>query len=72
MELGAWGVNAVKKELSQLHNMHTFIPKDLSEITRGMRKKSIASLMFLKEKINGDVKGRACANGSKQRTYIKK
>ena len=28
--------------------------------------------MFLKEKRNGDVNGRACANGSKQHTYIKK
>ena len=28
--------------------------------------------MFLKEKINGNVKGRACANGSKKRTYINK
>ena len=71
-ELGARGGNSVKKELSQLHNMHTFILQDPSEITREMRKKAIASLMFLKEKINEDVKVRTCANGSKQRTYIKK
>ena len=28
--------------------------------------------MLLKEKINEDVKGRACANDRNQRTYIKK
>ena len=71
-ELGARGGNAVKKELSHLHNMHTFIPHNPREITREMRQKAIASLMFLKEKINGDLKGRAYANDMKQSTYIKK
>ena len=52
--------------------MHTFIPQDPSEITSEMRQKAIASLVFLKEKRNGDVKARAYANGSKQRTYTKK
>ena len=71
-EIGARGGNSVKKELSQLHNMHTFILQDPSEITREMKQNSISSLMFLKERINGDVKSRACANISKQCTYIKK
>ena len=71
-ELGSRGGGSVKKELSQLHNMHIFIPQDPREITRETRQKSIASLMLLKEKINGDVKGRACANGRKKCTYIKK
>ena len=65
-ELGSGGGNAVKKELLQLHNMHIFIPQDPREITREMKQKSVASLIFLKEKINGDVKGRECANGCKQ------
>ena len=71
-KFGARGENSVKKEFLYLHNMHTFITQDTSEITREMKQKSVASLMFLKEKINGDVKGRACANGRKQCTYIKK
>ena len=71
-ELGARGGNVFKKELSRLHNMHTFIPQDPREITREMIQKDISSLMFLKEKINGDVKVRACANGRNQRTYINK
>ena len=33
-ELGARGVNTVKKELSQLHNMHTFITQDPRVIPR--------------------------------------
>ena len=66
MELG--GGNSVKKELLQLHNMHTFIPQDPSEIAREMRQKAVASLMLLKEKINGYIKGRECENGSKKRT----
>ena len=34
--------------------------------------KAIASLMFLKEKQNGDVKGRACADGRSQREELGK
>ena len=41
-------------------------------MTWGERKAAVSSLMFLREKNNGDVKGRACANGDKQREYIKK
>ena len=48
--------------------MHTFIPQDPSEIAREMRQKAVASLMLLKEKINGYIKGRECENGSKKRT----
>jgi hypothetical protein len=33
---------------------------------------ALSSLMFLKEKSTGDVKGRACINGVPQRTYIPK
>ena len=33
-ELGARGINALKKELSQLHNMHTFITQDPRVIPR--------------------------------------
>ena len=33
-ELEARGRNAFKKELSQLHNMHTFTPQDPRKITR--------------------------------------
>jgi hypothetical protein len=57
----------VTKELKQLHNMKTFFPVDSKTLTKQEKQKAISSLMFLKEKRNGDVKGRACADGRKQR-----
>ena len=71
-ELGSWGLNAVKKEHSQMYNMHTFIPKDLSEITREMRKNIYCFIDVLERKNKWRRKGQSICNGSKQRTYIKK
>jgi hypothetical protein len=34
--------------------------------------KVLLSLLFLKEKRTGDIKGRACINGAPQRSYISK
>ena len=34
--------------------------------------KALSSLLFLKEKRTGDIKGRACINGAPQRSYIPK
>jgi hypothetical protein len=34
--------------------------------------KVLSSLLFLKEKRTGDIKGRACINGAPQRSYISK
>ena len=34
--------------------------------------RALSSLMFLKEKSTGEVKGRACINGAPQRAYISK
>jgi hypothetical protein len=47
--------------------MKTFFPVDSKTLTKQEKQKAISSLMFLKEKRNGDVKGRACADGRKQR-----
>jgi hypothetical protein len=66
-KFGAQGEAAVTKELKQLHDMITFFPMDPNELTAEQKRKAIASLMFLTEKRNGDVKGRACADGRKQR-----
>ncbi len=49
-----------------------FEPKSADEMTDNDKKKALASLIFLKEKRNGDIKARSCANGSKQREYIAK
>eukprot|EP00804_Cyclotella_cryptica_P010775 CCRYP_008726-RB/>CCRYP_008726-RB protein AED:0.29 eAED:0.29 QI:0/-1/0/1/-1/1/1/0/375 len=58
--------------MKQLHDMRTFIPRDPRSVTSEERKKALSSLIFLKEKETGEVKGRTCINGSPQREYIKK
>ena len=60
------------KEMKQLHDMKTFFPRDPKSLTREERIKALSSLIFLKEKSNGDIKGRTCINGAPQREYIKK
>ena len=42
------------------------------KLSREQRMKALSSLLFLKEKRMGDIKGRACINGSPQRAYIAK
>ena len=60
------------KELSTINDIDTLTPVDTANMTWEERKAAVSSLMFLKEKNNGDVKGRPCINGTKQREYIKK
>ena len=69
-KFGNKGKIAVTKELQQMHDMEAFTPMDASTLTYADRKNSIAALMLLAEKRNGDVKGRAVADGRKQRQYI--
>ena len=60
---------AVQKELSQIHVMDTYDPIIKSSLTIEYRRKSLASLVFIVEKRNGDIKVSKVADGSKQRTY---
>eukprot|EP00804_Cyclotella_cryptica_P024335 CCRYP_015328-RA/>CCRYP_015328-RA protein AED:0.38 eAED:0.07 QI:0/0/0/0.66/0.5/0.33/3/0/529 len=52
--------------------MRTFFPRDPKTLTREERRKALSSLIFLKEKESGEVKGRTCINGAPQRQYIRK
>ena len=52
--------------------MDTFFSMDAATLTKEQRAKAISSLMFLKEKRDGTIKGRAYAIGTPQRAYIKK
>jgi hypothetical protein len=61
------GENAVEKELEQLHMKETFAPVNEGDLTAKQKKSALESLMFLKEKRDGSIKGRACADGRKQR-----
>lgn len=69
---GSRGNLAVTKELSQLHTLNCFRPQDPRTLTRDDRRNALTSLMFLTEKRTGEVKARACANGSVQRHHVAK
>ena len=60
---------AVHKELTQIHKMDTCELIYKADLTFEDRKKALASLMFITEKRNRDIKARKVADGSKQRTY---
>jgi hypothetical protein len=61
------GEAAVSKELKQLHMRDTFTPQDSGTLSEAQKRGALESLMFLKEKRDGTIKGRACADGRKQR-----
>jgi hypothetical protein len=52
--------------------MDTWKPMDAAKLSREQRMRALSSLLFLKEKRTGDIKGRACINGVPQRAYIPK
>ena len=69
---GEKGIAATKGKLTQLHGMYTWVPKDPTMLSRAEKVKALSSLMFLKEKRRGKVKGRVCVNGAPHRAYIRK
>jgi hypothetical protein len=69
---GKAGVEAVRKEMKQLHDRKVMVPCKPKELTREQKKEALAYLMFLKRKRCGKVKGRGCADGRKQRAYTAK
>ena len=70
-----WGIKkfkekvekAVSKELLQLHPKSTFIPLTAGDLRDKEKYKALESLIFLKEKRNGGIKGRAWTDGRKQK-----
>jgi hypothetical protein len=69
---GKKGEAAVEKELTQMHDMQAYTPIDASTLSEAEKKDAINQLMFLTEKRCGKIKARSCADGRKQREYIKK
>jgi hypothetical protein len=57
----------VSKELKQLHMKDTFTPQESGKLSDAQKRGAIKSLIFLKEKWDGTIKGGACADGRKQR-----
>ena len=69
---GLKGAAGVTKELKQLHDRKVLAPKHFGELTTEQRSRSLAYLMFLKQKRDGSIKGRGCADGRKQREWMNK
>jgi hypothetical protein len=71
-EFGDAGVEAVFKELQQLHDRKVLEPKNANHLTDDERHAALQYLMFLKKKRNGTIKGRGCADRRKQRAHTSK
>lgn len=69
---GKTGESAVRKELQQLHDRGVISPRSGLSLTPSERYGALKYLMFLKEKRDGTIKGRGCADGRKQRKYVTK
>ena len=54
------------KELTQIHDMTTFIPLEPKNFTREYLVKALSSLTFLVDKQYGTIKAKTCADGRKK------
>ena len=73
--LKPWGKkakNVMQAEMKQLHFSNTFDPRHSSELTEKEKAELLESRMFLKQKRDGKIKGRAVAGGNKQLDFISK
>jgi hypothetical protein len=66
---GKDGVEALNKEMLQLHERRVMEPRHVTELTQTQKWEALAYLMFLKWKRCGKIKGHGCADGRKQRAY---
>jgi len=62
----------VSKELRQLHDRKAMVPIRKEDLTMEDRQKELRYLMFIKEKRDGAVKVRGCADGRPQWQYTNK
>ena len=65
------GFDAAKGEMKQLHDRSCWKPISVDTLTPTERKKALESLIFLVEKKCGKIKARHCANGWKQRQWMR-
>ena len=71
-KFGERGVEATMSEMSQMHYRDSFKPVIPSDLDPIQKRKVLDSLAFIKEKRDGRVKTRMCADGRKQRIDEKK
>ena len=62
-KFGKRGTKAAVSELTQLHIIDTWAVMDPGHLTREDKAKALSSLLFLKEKQCGKIKGQACITG---------
>jgi hypothetical protein len=64
------GVEAVKKEMLQLHERKVMEARHAAKLSPAQKREAlVAYLMFLKQKRCGKIKGHECTNSQKQRAY---
>ena len=69
---GEGGEMAVSKELKQFNVYDVFKPLYADKLSDEKKSKALTLLTFLREKQDGKVKARSCANGSVQREHVAK
>ena len=57
------------KELTKIHKIETYEPILVSYLYWEEKKKALEYLLVITENINGDIKARKLADGSKHHTY---
>ena len=60
------------REYTQLHNENVFEPINHSDLTVQNKLDALNAINLIKIKRDGVIKGRTCADGSKQKRYISK
>ena len=71
-KLGSKAEEALHKEFLQQHNTNTFTPIFERELSPEQIKNILDAISIIKEKRDGSIKGRTCANGKKQRLWKSK
>ena len=71
-EFGKEGRKAIIKEIQQHHNMETYLPRYVHDLTSDERREALLLLMHLKKKRNGKMKARSWANGWTQQKIFTK
>ena len=69
---GEAAVMALFSEFAQLHDKRVFKAIRASELTKAQKRNALYAINLIKEKRNGNLKGRTCADGRKQRAWNSK
>ncbi len=71
-QFGKQGEKTVTKELNQFYKYKVFAPQHANDLSEEDKRKTLSSLIFLKEKKRRSIKTRSCENGNPQGEHIAK